>query len=105
MSVATRVGLVALPIFKAERHAAVPMVFLRTLANMACSRGRGSSYPGMVEIPLPELLGSRKQKGRRVKRQHQLSTKPGVAESSNSGVSPLFRIDVAKRHIRPKEKY
>ena len=85
----------------------MPMVFLRTLANMACSRGRGPAnrLAGMVRILLPELRGSRKQKGRRVKRQHQLSTKPGVAECSSSGVSPLFRIDVAQRHRRPKEKY
>jgi len=59
-----------LPIFKAESHPAVPMVFLRTLANMACSRGRGPAnrLAGMVRILLPELRGSRKQKGRRVKR-------------------------------------
>ncbi len=54
-----------LPIFKAERHAAVPMVFLRTLANMACSRGRGPANRLAGMIVLPDSAVSRNQKGKR----------------------------------------
>ncbi len=49
-------------VFKAERHAAVPMVLLRTLANMACSRGRGPANRRAGMIVLPDSAVSRKRK-------------------------------------------
>jgi len=42
----------------------VPMVFLRTLANMACSRGRGPANRLAGMIVLPDSAVSRKRKGK-----------------------------------------